>query len=563
MRARELLTERRRKDDFSYPAPVKKKNELASEIYRVIKNGGSVIWQPSEWQNTVAVIRSIKPIKTLGTRSRKHNQDKQYETTFAGDCLLTYSFIPGMKFADHLSSDEASRKGRWRSRKTPLTLAKSNKYTLEPSFSLGDSVYELVVKKHSLDEGWRDKAAAGLMAAGLAGGAYLSNDSATQTQTTQQSVAHTQAATELTKQSPQPQLKNPHEKYLAQVASSAGIVGDELAHLLAQAAHETNGWSTLREIGNAKYFTKRYDKKLNPRKAKILGNTQAGDGERFKGRGYLQITGRDNYRRIGRMIGVDLENNPQFLEKPEVAARAAIAYWRSRVQPKLDTDSSVRDATRRINPGMKGLKDRERHFKKYQTAQLDEIARIPQGDFGDSETLVAPGHPVEKKKLPGGSDYTYAVDKKPSDDIEIMIFDGDELIAELDLSYTQDFLKTWRVETIAVDPEHRGQGLGRALYGIALSILKLTVEAGQTQTRHGQRMWLMLNSIPGVEIKGYNMVPTESYRANPSDTVIDQNETWTRYLFPVKPGINSMQSTRRGAGIYSSHASMIAKWKGK
>jgi GNAT superfamily N-acetyltransferase len=192
-----------------------------------------------------------------------------------------------------------------------------------------------------------------------------------------------------------------------------------------------------------------------------------------------------------------------------------------------------------------------------------EIARIPQGDFGDEDTLVAPEHDIEKKELPGGSGFTYAVDKKYPKFMEIMIFDGDSLAAELDLFYTQDVTDAWRVDTVTVNPKYRNRGLGKALYGIALSILKLTIEAGNTQTRHGQRMWLMLNSIPGVEVVGYNMVPTDQYKPHKNDTVIDRNVRWTRYTFPVKPGVHSMRSHRPGTGIYTSQVSMLARWRGQ
>jgi GNAT superfamily N-acetyltransferase len=195
-----------------------------------------------------------------------------------------------------------------------------------------------------------------------------------------------------------------------------------------------------------------------------------------------------------------------------------------------------------------------------------EIARLPKsdaGDFGDKGTIMPPKHTVKKKPLPGGSGFTYAVNKTGKGDIEIMIFNGDEIAAELDLFDTQDVTGAWRVETVVVDPDYRGQGLGKALYGIALSILKLTLEAGDTQTRHGQQMWLMLNSIPGVEVMGYNMESTDAYRPQPGDKIIDQNKTWTRYTFPVKPGSTSMRSGRRGTGIYTSQASMLAKWTGR
>ena len=193
-----------------------------------------------------------------------------------------------------------------------------------------------------------------------------------------------------------------------------------------------------------------------------------------------------------------------------------------------------------------------------------EIARIPQGDFGDKDTLAPMATRPKTTPLPGRSQFSYAVNKKNPEFMEIMIFDGDTLVAELDLDATLDPLKTWIVETIAVDPDYRSRGLGKSLYGIALSMLKLTIQAGATQTKFGQAMWIMLNSIPGVEVLGYAMEPTNKYRPRPGDDVVDQNNRWTRYTFPVEPGKRSMRSTRRGTGIYSSqYVSMIAKWTGR
>jgi GNAT superfamily N-acetyltransferase len=196
-------------------------------------------------------------------------------------------------------------------------------------------------------------------------------------------------------------------------------------------------------------------------------------------------------------------------------------------------------------------------------SELDEIARIPQGDYGDEGTISGDVPRVKKRPLPGGSGLTYGVNRKDPEFMEIMIFDGDKIAGELDLSATLDPLKTWRVESVVAAPDYTGRGIGKALYGIALTILKLTLETGETQTKHGQRMWIMLNSIPGVEVMGYAMEPTREYRAKPGDKIVDQNKTWTRYTFPVEPGRRSMQSTRRGTGIYSSHyVSMIARWTG-
>jgi GNAT superfamily N-acetyltransferase len=198
-----------------------------------------------------------------------------------------------------------------------------------------------------------------------------------------------------------------------------------------------------------------------------------------------------------------------------------------------------------------------------QPQAMAEIARIPQGDYGDEGTISGDVPRVKKRPLPGGSGLTYGVNRKDPEFMEIMIFDGDTIAGELDLGATLDPLKTWRVESVVAAPEYKGRGIGKALYGIALSILKLTLETGETQTKHGQRMWIMLNSIPGVEVLGYAMEPTDEYRARPGDHIVSQNNRWTRYTFPVEPGKRSMRSTRRGTGIYSSHyVSMIARWAG-
>jgi GNAT superfamily N-acetyltransferase len=237
----------------------------------------------------------------------------------------------------------------------------------------------------------------------------------------------------------------------------------------------------------------------------------------------------------------------------------------------VNTKASVSDL-RKTAKNSSGEKQRMAHWLANMKAgrakneDINEIARLPKsdaGDFGDKGTLADPKTPVKKKPLPGGSGFTYAVNKPDAENLEIMIFDGDTLAGELDLFYTRDFMKTWRVETVVTDPDYRGRGLGKALYGIALSILKLTIEAGDTQTRHGQQMWLMLNSIPGVTVQGYNMERTGEYKPQRGDNVVDQNKDWTRYTFPVNPGSTSMRSGRRGTGIYTTQASMIAKWGGQ
>ncbi len=82
-------------------------------------------------------------------------------------------------------------------------------------------------------------------------------------------------------------------------------------------------FAPIQEMGPTAYF-QRYEG------SKILGNTQAGDGYKFRGRGFIQLTGRDNYTRYGRLIGVDLVGNPDLALDPKAAARIFASYFRSR-----------------------------------------------------------------------------------------------------------------------------------------------------------------------------------------------------------------------------------------
>ena len=61
---------------------------------------------------------------------------------------------------------------------------------------------------------------------------------------------------------------------------------------------------------------------------------------------------------------------------------------------------------------------------------------------------------------------------------------------------------------------------------------------------------------------GYNMVPTDKYKPHKGDKIIKQDDTWTRYTFPVRPGKRSMRSGRPGTGLYTTQATMIARWTG-
>jgi hypothetical protein len=197
-------------------------------------------------------------------------------------------------------------------------------------------------------------------------------------------------------------------------------------------------------------------------------------------------------------------------------------------------------------------------------SQVMEIARIPVGDFGDKDNLIPMREPRSSRPLPGGSDYTYAV-KSTANRREITLFDQGKIVAEMDLIDSIYPPRTWEVEGIVVDPDYRGQALGLALYGIALSELKLTLKAGKTQTRHGQAMWLKLNQIPGVEIRGVTKARRSQYRERSGNEILGQNKQYVFYTFPVKPGSRSMKSGQRGVALYSydTPSTMIAQWRGR
>lgn len=94
------------------------------------------------------------------------------------------------------------------------------------------------------------------------------------------------------------------------------------AYALATAYHETaHTMQPIAERGGEAYLNRRYGPEgLNPALAKRLGNTQPGDGARYCGRGFVQITGRANYAAMGRRLGVGLEQMPQLALEPMTAA---------------------------------------------------------------------------------------------------------------------------------------------------------------------------------------------------------------------------------------------------
>lgn len=138
-----------------------------------------------------------------------------------------------------------------------------------------------------------------------------------------------------------------------------------IAHFLAQAAHESANFRTLEEYASGAAYEGRKD----------LGNTQKGDGKRYKGRGIFQLTGRENYRKIGNILGFDLEGNPELAADPEISVLTALEYWKSRGLNSWADKDDVRTITRRINGGLNGFQDRQDKLNKAKIALVSMAGR--------------------------------------------------------------------------------------------------------------------------------------------------------------------------------------------
>jgi predicted chitinase len=129
------------------------------------------------------------------------------------------------------------------------------------------------------------------------------------------------------------------------------------AAFLAQIAHETGGFRWFHELGADESFRK-YEGRED------LGNTEPGDGARYKGRGFIQVTGRANYTKAGEALGLDLVHEPQLAETPSVGARVAAYFWQSHGFNALADKGDFITITRRINGGLTGLEERQAYYER-------------------------------------------------------------------------------------------------------------------------------------------------------------------------------------------------------
>ena len=158
---------------------------------------------------------------------------------------------------------------------------------------------------------------------------------------------------------------------------------ERISMFLAQIGHESGGLTKLHENLNYKaarlvQIFPKYFRDVDPEGyannperianrvyADRMGNgsEDSGDGYKFRGRGAVQLTGRDNYTACGKDLGVDLEANPDYLETPEGAIRSAAWFWDQHDLNELSDEKNVTAVTKKINGGVIGLEERTALFE--------------------------------------------------------------------------------------------------------------------------------------------------------------------------------------------------------
>ena len=162
-----------------------------------------------------------------------------------------------------------------------------------------------------------------------------------------------------------------------------------LCHFLAQCGHESNNFKAVNENLNygakgllgifKKYFpteAKALEYERKPEKIANLvyggrmgnGPEASGDGYKYRGRGFIQLTGKDNYAAFDKVVAEDITANPDLVASKYPLLSAAW-YWNSRnlnaSADKGDTEAVVTEITKKVNGGTIGLPDRLKHFKEY------------------------------------------------------------------------------------------------------------------------------------------------------------------------------------------------------
>ena len=188
-----------------------------------------------------------------------------------------------------------------------------------------------------------------------------------------------------------------------------------LQYFLAQLGHESNGLThreenlnysatRLMEIWPNRFPTLAIAQKYDRDPEKLanfvyggrMGNVDPGDGYKYRGRGYIQLTGRETYREIGKVAGLDLEGSPELAAKPENAIRIACAFWTwKKINPSCDVGDFTA-VTKRINGGTNGLTDRLEWLSKVQAVVKVAPASSTSAPVVNQPPVTTPAKPQPK-----------------------------------------------------------------------------------------------------------------------------------------------------------------------
>jgi len=158
-----------------------------------------------------------------------------------------------------------------------------------------------------------------------------------------------------------------------------------VAHFAAQICHESDGFCTTVEYASGQAYEGRAN----------LGNTQPGDGVRYKGRGLIQLTGRANYKQYGDLLGLNLVGDPVLAAEPATSLLIACQYWKLHNLNEFADKDDIETITRRINGGLNGLPDRRACLARAKAALSGQGSMAATGStrpalrFGDSGQHVS------------------------------------------------------------------------------------------------------------------------------------------------------------------------------
>jgi putative chitinase len=146
------------------------------------------------------------------------------------------------------------------------------------------------------------------------------------------------------------------DDFLGQILHESGMLEHLEENLNYSAGALMRTWPTRFDSDTSQSHARQPAKIANKVYGGRLGNDEPGDGWKYRGRGLLQVTGKDNYKAVGDVLGIDLVNNPDMLAQPEWALKSAIAWWNKNIPDAIIGNTAL--VSRRVNGGTIGLDHR-------------------------------------------------------------------------------------------------------------------------------------------------------------------------------------------------------------